>query len=80
MCFVFAFQALGLLASASDLVRAFPALFPECVLAVARKTDAQLWPGLFAAVGRPSALLEALQESGALASAACFLLVVDRWG
>ena len=71
-------QASALLSAAAHLVRQFPSLFSECVLAVARKTDAQLWPSLFNAVGPPSLLLEDLLEMGALASAACFLLVIDR--
>ncbi len=37
-----------------------------------------MWPALFAAVGAPSALLEGLLGAGALASAACCLLIVDR--
>ncbi|KAI8463229.1 MAG: hypothetical protein J3K34DRAFT_462531 [Monoraphidium minutum] len=41
-------------------------------------TDAALWPALFTAVGSPAALLQHLLESGALMSAACFLIVVDR--
>lgn len=72
-------QASSLLLAAAQLVRQFPTLFPECVLAVARKTDAQLWPALFNAAGPPSRLMEDLLEMGALASAACFLLVIDRW-
>ncbi|KAF5828400.1 RIC1-domain-containing protein [Dunaliella salina] len=71
-------EASALLSAAANLVRQFPSLFSECVLAVARKTDAQLWPALFSAVGPPSALMEDLLEMGALASAACFLLVIDR--
>ncbi len=49
-------------------------------VSVARKTDAALWPPLFSAVGSPSGLLEGLVEAGELASAACFLLIIDRWG
>ncbi len=45
---------------------------------MARKTDAALWPPLFEAVGSPSSLLEVLVEAGELASAACFLLIIDR--
>lgn len=48
------------------------------MVSVARKTDAAMWPALFAAVGAPSALLEGLLGAGALASAACCLLIVDR--
>lgn len=47
-------------------------------MSVARKTDAQMWPALFAAVGLPSAVLEGLLEGGALQSAACCLLIVHR--
>jgi hypothetical protein len=64
--------------AAADLLRAFPDAFASCVVAVARKTDAALWPALFSAVGAPSALLEGLLEEGALGAAACFLLVIDR--
>ncbi|PNH03537.1 Protein RIC1, partial [Tetrabaena socialis] len=67
-----------LLVAASDLVRHFPTLFAEVVVSVARKTDAALWPPLFDAVGSPSSLLEGLVEAGELASAACFLLIIDR--
>ncbi|KAF8071370.1 R06F6.8 [Scenedesmus sp. PABB004] len=66
-----------LLAAAVELVLSFP----QClgvVVSVSRKTDASLWPALFSAVGSPAALLELLLDSGALASAACFLIVVDR--
>ncbi len=54
------------------------AQFRDIVVSVARKTDAAMWPALFAAVGAPSALLEGLLGAGALASAACCLLIVDR--
>ena len=47
-------------------------------MSVARKTDAALWPPLFAAVGEPSALAEGLLSAGALHRAACALLIVDR--
>lgn len=68
----------SLLVAAADLVRHFPLLFAEVVVSVARKTDAALWPPLFDAVGSPSLLLEGLVEAGELASAACFLLIIDR--
>lgn len=51
----------------------------DVVVSVSRKTDASLWPALFSAVGSPSAVLELLLDSGSLTSAACFLIVVDRW-
>lgn len=54
------------------------AQFADVVVSVARKMDAALWPALFAAVGSPSALLEGLATRGALPSAACCLLLVDR--
>ncbi len=73
-------QVSPLLSSAVSLVRHFPRYFADVVVSVARKTDAQLWPPLFSAVGPPSALLEGLLSAGALSSAACFLLVIDRWG
>jgi len=66
-----------LLQAAAQLIRHFP-LFRDIVVSVARKTDAQMWPALFAAVGSPGALLEALLDVGALQSAACCLLIVDR--
>ncbi|GLC73770.1 hypothetical protein PLESTF_001417100 [Pleodorina starrii] len=71
-------QLQSLLAAAADLVRHFPNLFAEVVVSVARKTDAALWPPLFDAVGSPSKLLDGLVEAGELASAACFLLIIDR--
>lgn len=52
LCFLLP-QVSPLLSSAADLLRAFPSLFADCVVAVARKTDAQLWPALFGAVGSP---------------------------
>ena len=52
--------------------------FRDIVVSVARKTDAAMWRALFAAVGPPSELLEGLVDSGALATAACCLLIVDR--
>jgi hypothetical protein len=52
--------------------------FQDIVVSVARKTDAQMWPALFAAVGPPSALLDELLDAGQLTSAACCLLIVDR--
>ena len=48
------------------------------MVSVARKTDAALWPPLFAAVGQASTLAEALLAAGALHRAACALLIVDR--
>lgn len=67
----------ALLHAAAQLIRHFP-LFRDIVVSVARKTDAQMWPALFAAVGSPGGLLEALLDVGALQSAACCLLIVDR--
>lgn len=66
-----------LLRSAAELLQQFPQ-YSDVVVSVARKTDAALWPTLFSAIGSPSMLLEGLLETGALKSAACFLLVVDR--
>ena len=40
--------------------------YAELVVSVARKTDAQLWPSLFAAVGSPAALGEGLRCAGDL--------------
>jgi hypothetical protein len=66
-----------LLISAARLVQQFPQS-AEIVVSVARKTDAQLWPALFAAAGSPAALCEGLLSNGALQTAACCLLIVDR--
>ena len=52
--------------------------FAEIVVRVARKTDAAMWGALFAAVGSPSGILESLLEGGALQSAACCLVIVDK--
>ena len=66
-----------LLQAAAQLVRQFPQN-RDVVVSVARKTDAQMWPALFAAVGVPSSMLDSLLEAGMLQSAACCLLIVDR--
>lgn len=66
-----------LLMAAARLVQQFPQA-AEIVISVARKTDAQLWPALFAAAGSPAVLCEGLLENGALQSAACSLLIVDH--
>ena len=52
--------------------------YREVVVSVARKTDASMWPALFAAAGDPGELLQGLAHQGALQSAACSLLIVDR--
>ena len=52
--------------------------YQDIVVSVARKTDAAMWPALFLAVGVPSELLDSLVDAGALTSAACCLLIVDR--
>lgn len=67
-----------LLTAATDLARRFPAAFADMIVAVARKTDAALWPRLFAAAGPPSDLLCDAAAAGDLDGAACCLLVVDR--
>jgi hypothetical protein len=67
-----------LLTAATALARRFPSAFADTVVAVARKTDAALWPVLFAAAGPPSDLLCDAAAAGALDGAACCLLVVDR--
>jgi WD40 repeat protein len=67
-----------LLHAAAALVLEFSGLAPEIVVSVARKTDAQLWPALFQAVGPPSVLCEGLTASEVLDTAACALLIVDR--
>ena len=67
-----------LLAAAAELVLSFPR-HADVVVSVSRKTDASLWPALFSAIGSPAALLEHLMDQlGALQSAACSLVVVDR--
>ncbi|KAI8472364.1 MAG: RIC1-domain-containing protein [Monoraphidium minutum] len=71
-------QISRLMGAAADLVLSFPPRSYEVAVSVARKTDAALWPALFTAVGSPAALLQHLIEQGALMSAACFLIVVDR--
>lgn len=40
--------------------------FPEIVVSVARKTDAALWPALFAAVGSPLRLCQGLMRADQL--------------
>lgn len=65
-----------LLIAAARLVEQFPQA-AEIVVSVARKTDAQLWPALFAAAGSPAALCDGLLSNGTLQSAACCLLIVD---
>ena len=60
------------------LSRALFSQFSETVVNVARKTDAAMWGSLFAAVGKPSAILESLLDNGALQSAACCLVIVDN--
>jgi hypothetical protein len=66
-----------LLAATVDLVLSFDQCL-DVVVSVSRKTDPSLWPALFSAVGSPAAVLELLTDTGALSSAACFLIVVDR--
>ncbi|GMH38535.1 hypothetical protein BSKO_06419 [Bryopsis sp. KO-2023] len=66
-----------LLKNAASLVRSFPQ-YPDVVVSVARKTDAQYWPLLFDAVGRPSKLLDRLLRQGALHGAACLLIVIEQ--
>lgn len=58
---------------ASPLRTTFPLLatsnipqFPEIVVSVARKTDAALWPALFAAVGSPLRLCQGLMRADQL--------------
>ncbi|KAK9831279.1 hypothetical protein WJX74_010194 [Apatococcus lobatus] len=66
-----------LLLAVTELIRQFPQ-YREVVVSVARKTDASMWPALFAAAGDPGELLKGLSQQGALQSAACSLLIVDR--
>ncbi|KAL4448516.1 hypothetical protein ABPG75_005735 [Micractinium tetrahymenae] len=66
-----------LLVAAARLISQFPQ-FPEIVVSVARKTDAALWPALFAAVGSPGRLCQGLMQSDKLQSAACCLVIVEQ--
>jgi hypothetical protein len=66
-----------LLVAAARLVAQFPQA-AEIVVSVARKTDAALWPALFAAAGAPSALADGLAAAGALRAAACALVIVEH--
>ncbi|PSC67405.1 Quino amine beta chain-like RIC1-like guanyl-nucleotide exchange factor [Micractinium conductrix] len=70
-------QAAPLLVAAARLISQFPQ-FPEIVVSVARKTDAALWPALFAAVGSPGRLCQGLMQADKLQSAACCLVIVER--
>ncbi|RMZ57736.1 hypothetical protein APUTEX25_003265, partial [Auxenochlorella protothecoides] len=60
------------------MLAAFPALYAGTVVAVARKTDAALWPALFAAVGSPFRLAQSLLDQGAPEKAAACLLVINH--
>ena len=60
----------------AELIRAFPA-FDDVVVSVSRKTDVEMWPLLFSAVGPPSVLLRHLLHTGAVHSASCLLVVID---
>lgn len=53
----------ALLRAAFDLIRCFPQ-WRDVVVNVSRKTDAVMWPLLFAVVGKPSTLLQQLLRSG----------------
>ena len=53
----------GLLQAAFNLVRRFEQ-WRDVVVNVSRKTDATMWPLLFAVVGKPSAQLRQLLQSG----------------
>ncbi|KAL6766919.1 hypothetical protein ACKKBG_A37895 [Auxenochlorella protothecoides x Auxenochlorella symbiontica] len=66
------------LRAAVDMLAAFPALYAGTVVAVARKTDAALWPALFAAVGSPFRLAQSLLDQGAPEKAAACLLVINH--
>jgi RIC1 len=56
-----------LLRGVSDPLRRFPQ-WRDVVVNVSRKTDATMWPLLFAVVGPPSRLLEQLLRAGAVRS------------
>ena len=64
------------LADAARLIREFPE-FTDVVASVARKTDAEQWPALFAVAGDPEALQARAAAAGRLRVAACYLLVVE---
>eukprot|EP00210_Caulerpa_lentillifera_P000400 g390.t1 len=64
-------SGVSMLTLATALVKEFPQ-YPDVVVSVARKTDTQLWPLLFDAVGRPTACLLVVidkMEGGVLAKA-----------
>ena len=52
--------------------------FPEIVVSVARKTDAALWPALFAAVGSPGRLCQGLMQADKLQARGRRLACVGR--
>jgi hypothetical protein len=54
-----------LLLAAARLIAQFPQ-FSEIVVSVARKTDAALWPSLFAAVGSPAKMCQGLLRADKL--------------
>lgn len=70
-------SGVSMLSLATSLVKEFPQ-YPDVVVSVARKTDTQLWPLLFDAVGRPSEILDILLTQGVPHSAACLLVVIDK--
>ena len=66
-----------LLRAAAAIIHHFPQ-YPQITVSVARKTDAELWPPLFAAMGAPSEICERLYKTADLRNAACCLLIVDQ--
>ena len=69
--------SLRLLSEVASLLTHHP-LARDVVVSVARKTDASMWPRLFAAAGRPSLLASAAISDRSLDAAAACLLLVDR--
>jgi hypothetical protein len=69
--------SLRLLSEVASLLTHHP-LVRDVVVSVARKTDASMWPRLFAAAGRPSLLASAAISDSSLDAAAACLLLVDR--
>ena len=63
------------LADAARLIREFPE-FTDVVASVARKTDAEQWPALFAVAGEPRGPAGARPPPPGACARACYLLVV----
>lgn len=69
-----------LLLAAARLIAQFPQ-FSEIVVSVARKTDAALWPSLFAAVGSPAKMCQGLLRADKLqVGRECLVMVMGGRG